>query len=108
VTAYDQMEERRRLLAASHATAKRCADELARATAAARTAADDLEAQLERLCREMRDKERREELQPKPTDQQLRAVFERLPAPSTVDVVTIQRVAADALRAMDDGCKGEK
>jgi uncharacterized coiled-coil protein SlyX len=60
VTEYDQMEARRRMLEASHATAKRCADELGMATAAARTAADDLEAQLEKLCREMRDEERRE------------------------------------------------
>lgn len=51
---YDQLEQQRQLLVSSHAVAKRCADELAEATARARRAADDLEEQLRQLCERMR------------------------------------------------------
>lgn len=54
MTEYDQLEQQRQLLVASHTVAKRCADELAEATSRARRAADDLEEQLRQLCDRMR------------------------------------------------------
>lgn len=51
---YDQLEQQRQLLEASHSVAKRCADELAEAAAVARRAADDLDERLRQLCDRMR------------------------------------------------------